>query len=61
MNQALRYTESQLAPLLNKHVEDCDLYSYLSGGGGTVVDAALYLIPPSGKFLRTRLPAALAS
>lgn len=43
------YVDQQLKYILNKSMEDVDLLNFMSGGGGPIVDAVLYMIPHTGK------------
>ncbi|KAF5964389.1 hypothetical protein FBULB1_12811 [Fusarium bulbicola] len=51
----LHYVESHLASLINKPMADSDLFTLVNSGAEPVVDALLYLIPHSGKFIQFRL------
>jgi hypothetical protein len=42
------YVEDLLSPLLDKPMEDSDLWNIISGGGLSIVDAVLYMIPHTG-------------
>ena len=42
------YIDSLLSPILEKQVDDSDLWNILSGGGQPIVDAMLYMIPHTG-------------
>ncbi|KFA52912.1 hypothetical protein S40293_00994 [Stachybotrys chartarum IBT 40293] len=44
----VRYVKSHLASLLDKQVSDSDLCAFLEGGGGSIVDVVLYLLPHTG-------------
>lgn len=57
----LHYVESHLASLMNKPMADSDLFTLVNSGGEPVVDALLYLIPHSGKFIQFRMPTAFAN
>lgn len=50
----LHYVESHLASLMNKPMADSDLFTLVNSGGEPIVDALLYLIPHSGKFIHFR-------
>ncbi|POR37118.1 Uncharacterized protein TPAR_02617 [Tolypocladium paradoxum] len=46
---ALQYVESELLRLCDKPIEDADLCALLSGGGESIVDGVLYMLPHAGK------------
>jgi len=46
------YVEDLLSPLLDKPMEDSDLWNIISGGGLSIVDAVLYMIPHTGLEVR---------
>lgn len=56
----LHYVESHLTSLMNKPMADSDLFTLVNSGGEPVVDALLYLIPHSGKFIQFRLTTTFA-
>lgn len=43
--------DAQMRPLLAKSMDDIDLATFLSGGGGSIVDAIFYTVTASGGLL----------
>jgi hypothetical protein len=52
MDEEMRYIDSQLRPVLDKPLDDSDLWDLLSNGGQQNVDAVLFMISHTGEYRR---------